>query len=313
MKNVDIPPGAFRQARIKDHLILRSRLIQTIRNFFAIQNFLEVETPLRIPAPAPEIHIDAQGSDGWFLQASPELCMKRLLAAGYPRIYQICRCFRRMERGDRHLPEFTLLEWYAAGWNYRDMMAHCEEMIGFAARELTGISALNFQGRRIDLESPWDRICVSEAFERFGSISMESALAGDRFDEIMGLEIEPCLGLEKPVFLYDYPARCGALARLKPENPDLSERFELYISGIELCNAFSELVDPIEQRRRFEKERRLRARMGKDDYPLSEKFLEALEFMPPAAGNALGLDRLAMLFADAPDIDSVTAFTPEEL
>ena len=126
MKNSDTPAGLFRQARIKDYLVLRSRLIQTLRNFFSVQDFLEVETPLRIPAPAPEIHIDAQGSDGWFLQASPELCMKRLLAAGYPRIYQICRCFRRKERGERHLPEFTLLEWYAAGWNYRDMMAHCE-------------------------------------------------------------------------------------------------------------------------------------------------------------------------------------------
>jgi lysyl-tRNA synthetase class 2 len=183
------------------------------------------------------------------------------------------------------------------------MMTHCEEMISFAARELTGILALNFQGRRIDLEGPWDRISVTEAFERFGSFSMEDALSCDRFDEILGLEIEPCLGLEKPVFLYDYPARCGALARLKPGNFNLAERFELYISGIEICNAFSELIDPIEQRRRFENERALRAQMGKIDYPLSEKFLDALKFMPPAAGNALGLDRLAMLFADAPNID----------
>ncbi|GBC63788.1 EF-P lysine aminoacylase GenX [Desulfonema ishimotonii] len=288
-------------------------MIQAVRRFFTDRDFLEVETPNRIPAPAPEAHIDAVPSDGWFLHTSPELCMKRLLASGYPRIFQICKCFRRGERGQRHLTEFTLLEWYEAGADYIAMMAQCEALIRFAARE-TGVGdTLTCGGDRVDLRLPWDRLTVREAFKRFSPVPMDEALATDRFDEMIGCEIEPHLGRKRPVFLYDYPASCGALARLKPADPSVAERFELYICGLELCNAFTELTDPDEQRRRFEAEQALREEMGKTAYPTAERFLSALEFMPDAAGNALGLDRLAMLFADAPAIDDVVAFTPEEL
>jgi len=302
-----------RQTAIKANLHLRGRLLSAIRTFFAGEDFLEVETPLRIPAPAPEAHIDAQASGDWFLHTSPELCMKRLLASGYERIFQICRCFRKDERGGRHLPEMTLLEWYAAGWDYQDLMRQCERLIGFLAKALGIGGHLTYQGHVIDLSPPWQRLSVGEAFRCYTDMSAEQALAQDCFDEVMGIDIEPHLGLDSPVFLYDYPASCGALARLKPTDPTVAERFELYMAGLELCNAFSELTDSKEQRARFARENCNRESLGKPAYPIAEPFLAALETMPAAAGNALGLDRLAMLVADAGSIDDVVAFTPEEL
>ncbi|MFZ0133698.1 MAG: EF-P lysine aminoacylase EpmA [Desulfobacterales bacterium] len=303
----------FRQTARLSNLRLRARIIESVRRFFAENDYLEVETPIRIPAPAPEAHIDAQPSGDWYLQTSPELCMKRLLAAGYPRIFQICKCFRSNERGRKHLPEMTLLEWYTAGADYTAMMTQCEELIGVVARQAGSGVVLRYQGHQIDLTPPWPRLTVAEAFECFASVSVDKALAEDRFDEVMGLDIEQHLGLDQPVFLYDYPAACGALARLKPEDRRLAERFELYIGGLELCNAFSELTDPAEQRSRFEQEGKLRRLTGKAVYPMPEKFLSALKDMPAAAGNALGIDRLVMLLADAADIDDVVAFTPEDL
>ena len=272
-----------------------------------------METPIRIPAPAPEAHIDAQPSGSWFLQTSPELCMKRLLAAGYPRIFQICKCFRRNERGRRHLPELTMLEWYTAGHDYSNMMTQCEALLTEVAGSLGLREGLCYQGRRIDLSLPWPRITVAEAFDRLAGISVEQAMEEDRFEEVLALEIEPRLGVEKPLFLYDYPAACGALARLKSSNRRLAERFELYIGGLELCNAFTELNDANEQRARFDTERESRGQAGLTVYPMPERFLEALKDMPDAAGNALGIDRLVMLFADTTEIDDVVAFTPEEL
>ncbi|MDD2390127.1 MAG: EF-P lysine aminoacylase EpmA [Desulfobacterales bacterium] len=308
----DLPFSEFRQTFLKRNLQLRARIIQAIRGFFIEQAFLEIETPCRIPAPAPELHIDAPPSGQWFLHTSPELCMKRLLAAGYGRIFQICRCFRQQERGNRHLPEFTLLEWYCQGFDYQDMMAQCEALICFVARQTVAKDSFVYQGRNIDLTPPWHRLTVLEAFDRYATVSMEAALRTNRFDEVIAFEIEPCLGMDKPLFLYDYPASCGALARLKDGNR-FAERFEMYISGLELCNAFSELTDPKEQRQRFEKEAGERIASGKSAYPSPEKFLAALKFMPESSGNALGVDRLVMLLADCSRIDDVVAFTPEEL
>jgi lysyl-tRNA synthetase class 2 len=239
--------------------------------------------------------------------------MKRLIASGHERLFQICKCFRKGERGRRHLPEMTMLEWYAAGEDYRDLMRCCEELIRYVAGALGVGDALKYREARIDLASPWPRMTVAESFARYASMSMEVALAAKRFDEVMGIEIEPRLGLERPVFLCDYPAACGALARLKPGEPSVAERFELYIGGLELCNGFSELIDPEEQRRRFSAERERIAAAGKTLYPMPENFLAALADMPPCAGNALGIDRLVMLFCDAASIDEVVAFTPEEL
>ena len=254
-----------------------------------------------------------QASGEWFLHASPELCMKQMLAAGFQRIFQICKCFRQHERGSKHLPELTMLEWYTAGASYLDMMAQCEELVTAVVRDLGRGNALHYQGAIVDLAPPWERLTVSRAFETCAGVSVAESLEKGSFDETLALSVEPHLGNERPLFLYDYPAACGSLARLKPGSRHLAERFELYIRGVEICNAFSELTDANEQRTRFEKEMELRRAMGKATYPLPEPFLASLENMPPAAGNALGVDRLVMLFADTARIDDVVAFTPEEL
>ena len=303
-----------RQHRIRHCLEIRARILTAVRGFFQHRGYLEIDTPIRIPAPAPEAHIDAVETAGWYLQTSPELCMKRLLAAGYERIFQICRSFRHGERGRRHLPEMTLLEWYTTGADYRGMMRQMEALIGeVAGAVLTSGPRLVYQGQDIDLTPPWERLRVSDAFDRFASMSMDRAMDTGRFDEIVGLEIEPRLGIGSPVFLCDYPAAHGALARRRADAPDVAERFELYIAGLELCNAFSELTDAAEQRERFAAEQRRREEAGAPRTPTPEPFLEALESMPDAAGNALGIDRLVMLFADTADIADVVAFVPEEL
>ena len=288
-------------------------MVNAIRGFFTERGYLEVETPLRLPVPLPEAHIELFTSDGWVLQPSPETCMKRLLAEGCANIFQLCKCFRKAERGRRHLPEMTLLEWYAAGETYIDLMASCEALVLRIALELGADGRLAYQGRSIDLSTPWERLTVAEAFGRFASIPVAVALAQGRFDEMMGLMIEPNLGRDRPVFLTDYPAEHASLARLKPGDPTVAERFELYIGGLELCNGFSELNNPAEQRRRFRAEQERLQAAGRAVHPLPEKFLTALADMPACAGNALGIDRLAMLFCDAGSIDEVVAFAPEEL
>jgi len=296
-------------ARKKPILEERARIIQSIRAFFIERDCLEVETPHRIPANAPEAHIDAAAAEGWFLHTSPELAMKRLLAAGYPRLFQICRVWRREERGGRHLPEFTMLEWYRAEVDYRALMDECEELL----RTLVPGGTLSWQGHTIELAAPWERLTVAEAFARHAPVSLEEALATDRFDEIVAFGIEPHLGRTRPTFLTEYPAELAALARKKPGDPKVAERFELYIAGLELANAFSELIDPVEQRQRFEHDEAARRAAGKPPYPTPEKFLRELETMPEAAGIALGVDRLVMLLTDAKAIDEVVAFTPETL
>lgn len=303
----------LRQTRIKDNLMQRAIMIRAVRQFFEQQDYLEVETPVRIPAPAPEAHIEAVPCNEWYLHTSPELCMKRLLAAGFPRLFQICKCFRQNERGARHLPEMTLLEWYRAGSDYTHMMDQCRALIIHVATAMHQFPELTYQGAAIDLRPPWPKLTVAEAFQRYGTMDLDQALKNDRFDEIMGMEIEPHLGRPKPLFLYDYPAPLAALARKKPHRPEVAERFELYIAGLEMCNGFSELTDPMEQRRRFQAEMSHRQKMGKTVYPLPEPFLAALDRMPSAGGNALGVDRLAMLLTDSSAIDDVAAFIPEEL
>jgi len=294
-------------------LRLRAVLIQALRTLFIDRGYLEVETPLRIPAPAPEAYIEPLTSEGWFLQTSPELCMKRLLAAGIPKLFQLCKCFRKGERGDRHLPEFTMLEWYAAGSDYRDLMTDCEALLRHLAAVMGKDGVLEWRGRRIDLGPEWERITVAEAFRRYAPCTAEEALAQDRFDELLVEFVEPHLGMATPTFLCDYPVALGALARLSPTDPTVAERFELYIAGLELANGFSELVDPVEQRARFLAEQESIRQQGRDPGPMPEPFLDALAAIPPVAGIALGVDRLVMLFAGVESIDQVVAFTPEGL
>jgi lysyl-tRNA synthetase class 2 len=300
-------------ARRNNTLRMRAAIIQGIREFFIERNYLEVETPLRIPAPAPESHIDAIPSDGWFLHTSPELCMKRLLAAGYSKIFQISKCFRDKERGSLHLPEFTLLEWYRAGIDYREMMNECEELMLSIAHSLDRGDAIRYQGTTIDLKKPWIRLSVKDAFDQYAPLSLERTMEDDRFEEIMVDHVEPHLVMEKPLFLYDYPISLASLARPKKSDPSFAERFEIYMGGLELANAFSELTDEEEQRARFTREREYRRRQGKAIYPSPEHFLDALHTMPDSAGIALGVDRLVMIFTDKDTIDDVVTFTPEDL
>lgn len=291
----------------------RAAVIQAVRDYFIKTGYLEVQTPIRLPDLIPEAHIDPVESEDRFLQASPELCMKRLMAKGHEKIFQICPCFRKNERGGLHLPEHTLLEWYAEGQSYHGLMKTLTGMIRHVAKITGNESSINHRKIVVDVTGDFPGLSVKEAFERHGSISMEEALETGRFDEIISLDIEPCLGFEKPVFLYDFPAALGSLARLKPENPNFAERFECYIAGIELANGFSELTDPQEQRLRFEKEIAQRAGMKKYSAPMPEKFLADLGQMPECAGAALGMDRLVMLFGNFASIDEAVAFTPEDL
>ena len=268
----------------------RARVLREIRAFFDARGFTEVETPVRIPAPAPEPHIDCPPSDDWFLRASPELQMKKLLAAGMERIYQIGPCFRAGEKGRRHSPEFTMLEWYRANADYSDIARDAEELVGEVLRP-----------RR---SAALPRVTVREAYLRWAGWDPVEAWDQDRFDFDMATKIEPNLPKE-PLFLTDYPAPAASLARLKSDDPRVAERWELYVDGIELANAFTELIDPFEQRRRFELAREERRALGEADYPLDEKFLDALARMPPSGGVALGVDRLVMLACGASSIADV--------
>ena len=300
-------------ARRKTALEQRARIIRKIRQFFSERGYLEVETPHRIPAPAPESHIDAVPSGKWFLHASPELCMKRMLAAGYEKIFQICRCWREGERGSQHIPEFTLLEWYRVRSDYLALMDECEALIQSLAVEIGLEERVTYGDHNVLLTSPWERITVEEAFNRYAKISAKEALKQDLFDELMVSEIEPRLGTKTPTFIYDYPSERRSLARLKKEDPTVAERFELYLGGLEIANAFSELIDMEEQRKVFQLEMETRRLLGKKVYPMPERFLTELEKIPPSAGIALGVDRLVMVLLNAKTIDEVVAFSPEEL
>lgn len=295
--------------RKMNRLAERARIIAKIRAFFTERNYLEVETPHRIPANAPEVHIDPIASEDRVLHTSPEIAMKRMLAAGYDRIFQLCRVWRNGERGQYHLPEFTMLEWYQAGADYHTLMNECEELF----QSLLPAAILYRGEAEIELKAPWPRLTVVEAFSQHATVSLDEALATGRFEEILTTDVEPHLGKDRPTFLIEYPSSLAALARTKPGFPNVAERFELYISGIELANAFSELSDPDEQRQRFEQEEAARRAVNKPSYRLPEKFLEELDNMPEAAGIALGIDRLVMMITGAAKIDEVVAFSTEDL
>lgn len=295
-------------ARKRQRLEERARILQQVRAFFVERGLLEVETPQRIPANAPELHINAVEAGGAVLHTSPELAMKRLLAAGYPDLFQLCRVWRDAERGSRHLPEFTLLEWYRRDADYTALMRDCEALL----LHLAPSGRIGWRGGTIDLTPPWPCLTVSEAFHRYAFCGVDDAMASGRFDEILTTEVEPRLG-PGPLFLIDYPAPLAALSRLKPSDPAIAERVELYLGGLELANGFSELTDPAEQRERFTADEATRRTAGKPPRPLPEPYLAELANLPPCAGIALGIDRLVMLLTDARAIDEVVALTPEQL
>lgn len=294
----------------KQHrLIHRARILSEIRAFFVHHHFLEVETPHRIPCNAPELYVDPIPSGDHSLHTSPELCMKRLLAAGYPRIFQLCHCWRHAERGQKHLPEFTMLEWYRAHSDYTELMVDCEALL----QHLVPTATLHYQGMKIDITRPYERLTLEQSFSRYAPVSLQHAIASDCFEEHYCQYVEPQLGITTPTIIYDFPTSMAALARSKDDDPLHAERFELYIAGVEIANAFSELTDIDEQRSRFTSEEQQRRKLGKPPLPLPEPFLKELPAMPPSAGIALGIDRLVMLLTDAATIDQVVAFCPEEL
>ncbi len=297
---------------VKKKLYERAALLRAVRFFFERQGYLEVDTPIRQPVLIPEANILPVASGDFFLQTSPELCMKRILASGYEKIFQVCKCFRAQERGQRHLPEFTMLEWYRIHDDYQSLMAETAELLKDMAAKVRGHRG--FDPAMVELvQQPPQFLTVRNAFAKYTTYTAEQAIREDCFDEQLVEHIEPRLGLTSPCFLYDYPAALGALARKKESDPSLAERFELYVQGVELANGFSELTDAHEQRRRFAMELERAEKYGLQQGAMPEKFLEDLGAMPEACGIALGIDRLLMLLTGALTIAEVVSFTPEEL
>jgi len=282
----------------------RSTLLKSVREFFYEQDFVEVETPIRIPAPALETHIDAPASGRAWLRTSPELSIKRLLVAGCERVFEMGACFREAECGRRHNPEFTMLEWYRLHADYLDILRDTEQLV---RRVLP--NPFIYQGVWIDLATPWPRMTVREAFLKWAGWDPTRNWDANRFDEDLVAKVEPSLPGDSPCVLMDYPAQAAALARLKPADPLVAERWEVYIGGLELANAYTELCDPVAQRKRFQNAADERKKLGKAVYPLDEEFLKALEIgLPPCGGIALGIDRLVMLACDVDDIAKIRPF-----
>ncbi len=292
----------------------RAKVIRVIRDFFVNQGFLEVETPLLLPANAPEEYIDPVFANNMQLQTSPELCMKRLLCRGYDKIFQICHCFRADERGSRHLSEFTMLEWYRANADYNHLMQDCIGLLRNIATDCTDNLHFTRYGISFDPFTAWKKLSVQEAFHAFAAVDSLKAAENGTFDEILVTKVEPGIAeIPVPVILYDYPSSMAALSRLKNDDNRFAERFELYIGGLELANGFSELNDPNEQLIRFEEANSSRIKKNRIALTMPLQFLDDLSKMPASAGIAMGIDRLVMLATGLDLIDQVVAFTPEML
>ena len=321
-------------------LLARGRIQTAIRAWLAQHDFLEVDPAALQVSPGNEAHLHAfettaLGHDGqgrrMFLHTSPEFAMKKLLAAGERRIASFAHVWRNRERGPRHSPEFTMLEWYRVGEDYSVLMQDCADFLALAARQ-AGTTELRWRDATCDPFATPDRLSVAEAFARHAGIDLLATLApdgtpdaavlaaqmtaqgirfaaddtwSDMLSRVLVEKVEPHLGHGRPTILDRYPAAEAALARRCPDDPRVAERFELYACGVELANGFGELTDPAEQRRRFEAEMDEKERVYGHRYPLDEDFLAALALMPPASGIALGFDRLVMLATHAPSIDHV--------
>lgn len=340
-------PGGARIGNLRR----RAQGMAALRRFFEERGFLEVETPLMVPSPGLELHLDAfvvgdkaaggggDADDRWpaqYLITSPEYQLKRLLAGGLERVYSVAKCFRRGEAGPHHNPEFTMVEWYRSPGTWQEIAGDVAELCVAVVEAIAGRPRLQYQGEVLDLSLPWPSLTVAEAMERYARVRVDGdeparvlaekgRRAGHRvppevtawddvFFHIFLDAVEPHLGRGRPTVLHDWPAPLGALARRKPSDPRVVERFEVYAGGLELCNGFGELTDPVEQRQRFESDLDERVSRGLSQYPIDEKFLAALaEGLPDCAGVALGIDRLMMLACDAATLREVVAFTIDEL
>ncbi len=294
--------------------------MDTIRSHFKKSGFHEVFTPTLVPVPSIEPNLEVFQTElhtakgikrKAYLIMSPEFSIKKLLAAGIGNCFEISRCFRNEEEVSRlHNPEFTMLEWYRINADYKDIMKDFEQLF----LNIIGKNKLTYQGEEYDLSAPWPRISVAEAFEKFAGKNVLE-VSDDDFYKIFFNEIEPGLmKSKKPYFVYDYPISQASLSRPKKEDPRFAERFEVFLAGIELGNCFSELIDAKEQKKRFEKDLALRQDRRKTDYPIDEDLIEALKSgLPAVAGIAVGVDRLIMLAADAPDLRDTLFFPGKEL
>ncbi len=321
-------------------LLGRNRIRAAFGAYFAERDFIEVDTPALQVSPGNEAHLhafatEAIGNDGaaaaFYLHTSPEFACKKLLAAGEERIACFAHVYRNRERGPLHHPEFTMLEWYRARESYERLMEDCARLVALAA-ETAGTRQFSFRGHTMDpFAQPW-RLGVAEAFDRFAGIDLLSTVSAsgetdrdglaaglrqagmrvaqddgwaDLFSRVIVEKVEPYLGLERLTILDEYPVSEAALARPSARDGRVAERFEAYACGVELANAFGELTNPAEQRRRFEIEMAEKARIYGEIYPLDEDFLDALAEMPEASGAALGFDRLVMLATGASRIEQV--------
>jgi lysyl-tRNA synthetase class 2 len=320
-------------------LLQRAKAMQAVRAFFNAQDFLEVDTAILQVSPGNEAHIAAFATDfldsggithPLFLHSSPEFACKKLLAAGERRIFSLAHAFRNRERGPLHHPEFTMLEWYRAEDPYEKLGEDCAALLAAVAKAL-GIETLRFRGQSADPFAAPERLSVAEAFSRYAGIDLLASLSkeipdraklaqdalsagvrvvaddswSDLFSKILSQCVEPHLGHGRATLLERYPAVEAALAQLDPLDSRFAQRFELYACGVELANGFGELTDPVEQKRRFEKEMSERQRIYGESYPIDEDFIAALSLMPQACGIALGFDRLIMLMTDANHIEQV--------
>lgn len=329
-----------RHADRRPILLARNRIKSALRDFLDGHDFTEVDPAALAISPGNETHLhgfatQAIGNDGLgvtrYLHTSPEFAMKKLLAAGERRIHAFAHVWRNRERGALHSPEFTMLEWYRADEAYDVLMADTCAMIALAARA-TGVRELRFRDRSCDPFAPPERLGVAEAFLRHAGIDLMATMddqgatdvaalaaamtqAGiahgdgetwsDLFSRVLSERVEPHLGLGRITILDEYPAAEAALARRKGNDPRISERFEVYACAVELANGFGELIDPAEQRRRFQAEMAEKTRLYGESYPMDEDLLSALSLMPPTCGIALGFDRLVMLATHVPRIEDV--------
>jgi len=311
----------------RETLEARARILRAVRGWFEREDFVEVDTPARVRSPGQEVHLEAvPAGDAHWLITSPEYHMKRLVAAGMPRIVQVAKCWRAAEWGPHHREEFTMVEWYRANEPLETLAADCEALLRVAA------TAAGRDARALGIAAPFARTTVRELWARHAGIELhgdedaavlraKAAAAGvalgsaeawdDIFYQVFLDRIEPRLAEAGPTFVFDWPAPLAALARPKPGDARVVERFELYAAGLELANAFGELTDAAEQRRRFEDEARIRAARGRQVYPIDEALLAALPRMPSTAGIALGFDRLVMLVLGVADIGEVATFGNE--
>ena len=321
----------------------RQTVFRTLRSWFESHDFTEVDTPALQISPGLEVHLRAFKTQfdnplgdpaTLYLHTSPEFTMKKLITAGLPRIFQLCKTYRNEGLSATHLPEFTMLEWYRTDTDYTTIMSDTAALVR-ACATACGVTCLRRGDRTCDPFQPWEHLTVAEAFHRYTGIDLmttipddptaepdplplrraaeelgEKCTDSDRWEDIffriMLNHIEDKLGDEHPTILYEYPTCLGALARPKPDNPRVVERFEAYVCGLELCNAFSELTDPVEQRRRFTADMAMKELLYGERYPIDEDFMAALSYgMPACAGNAIGVDRLIMLLTGATDIADV--------